>query len=254
MQFSSFDDLKIPGILYRPKSATSQNPAKAMIWVHGGPGGQSFKSYAPLFQFLVNHGITILAVNNRGSSGYGKTFQHASDRKHGDVDLKDCIWGKKYLEKFDWIESGRVGISGASYGGYIVASALAFTPDEFKLGVDIFGVTNWLRTLEQMPTWWGPQRAALYAQIGDPAVDRDMLIAKSPLFHSEKIRNPLLVVQGANDPRVLQAESDDLVAKVKANQVPADYLLFDDEGHGFTKQKNRIATAQRMLNFILKYL
>ena len=254
IRFASFDGLEIPAIQYRPKEAAVDSPAPAMLWVHGGPGGQSITGYFPLIQHLVNHGIAILAVNNRGSSGYGKSFFHADDRKQGDVDLKDCVWGKKYLQSLEWIDARRIGIMGGSYGGYLTLAALAFAPDEFSIGIDIFGVSNWVRTLEQIPDWWHAAREELYSEIGHPQKDRDALMAKSPLFHADKIKRPLLVVQGANDPRVLQIESDEIVAKVKKNGVPVEYLLFDNEGHGFEKKINRIKASEAYLEFIRRYL
>lgn len=254
IRFASFDGLEIPAIQYQPKEASVDNPVPAMLWVHGGPGGQSFTFYFPLIQHLVNHGIAVLAVNNRGSSGYGKSFFHADDRKHGDVDLKDCIWGKKYLQGLEWIDAQRIGIMGGSYGGYLTLAALTFTPDEFSIGIDIFGVSNWVRTLEQIPDWWHAAREELFAEIGHPQKDREALIAKSPLFYADKITRPLLVVQGAQDPRVLQIESDEIVAKVKENDVPVEYLLFEDEGHGFQKKINRIKASEAYLEFIRRHL
>ena len=155
VRYKSFDGLKIPAILYRPHQSNAENKVPAIVWVHGGPGGQSRVRYSPMIQHLVNHGYAVLAVNNRGSTGYGKTFFHADDKKHGDVDLKDCIWGRKYLESMNWVDDKKVAIMGGSYGGYMVAAALAFTPDAFELGINIFGVTNWLRTLKSIPPWWG---------------------------------------------------------------------------------------------------
>ena len=254
IRYASFDGLEIPAILYRPKEAGADNPVPAMLWMHGGPGGQSVTCYFPLVQHLINHGIAILAVNNRGSSGYGKTFFHADDRKHGDVDLKDCVWGKKYLQSLGWIDPQHIGIMGGSYGGYLTLAALAFAPDEFSIGIDIFGVSNWVRTLEQIPDWWHAERESLYAEIGHPQTDHQALVAKSPLFHAGEIKRPLLVVQGAHDPRVLQVESDEIVAKVRENGVPVEYLLFDDEGHGFEKKANRIKASESYLEFIRRYL
>ena len=147
-----------------------------------------------------------------------------------------------------------MGIIGGSYGGYIVAAALAFEPKAFDVGVNIFGVTNWVRTLESIPPWWGAFRTSLYAELGDPAIDNERLTAISPLFHAENIVKPLLVVQGANDPRVLQIESDELVDKVRANNVPVEYVLFEDEGHGFRKRKNRIVASEAYLQFLNKHL
>lgn len=253
-RFASYDGLEIPGILYRPKMATAATPVPAIVLVHGGPGGQSRRSYSALVQHLVNHGYAVYAINNRGSSGYGKTFYHMDDKRHGDVDLKDVVASKDYLAGLDWIDGERVGIMGGSYGGYMVAAALAFEPDVFDVGVNIFGVTNWVRTLESIPPWWESFREALYDEMGDPATDAERHRAISPLFHAENIVKPLLVVQGANDPRVLQVESDELVEAVRANGVPVEYVLFEDEGHGFRKRENRITASEAYLEFLDKHL
>ena len=210
------------------------------MWVHGGPGGQTRRGYSAQIQYLVNHGYVVLGINNRGSSGYGKTFYAADDRKHGREPLWDCVDAKKYLASLPYVDANRIGIIGGSYGGYMVLAALAFQPDAFDVGVDIFGVSNWVRTLESIPPWWEAQRKALYDEMGDPKTDRQMLHDVSPLFHADKIRKPLMVLQGANDPRVLKAESDEIVAAVKKNGVPVEYIVFPDEGHGFTKKKNQI--------------
>ena len=202
----------------------------------------------------MNHGYAVLAVNNRGSSGYGKTFNHLDDQKHGDVDLKDCVSARGFLESLDWVDSSRIGIIGGSYGGFMVAAALAFEPDAFDVGINIFGVTNWLRTLQSIPPWWEAQREALYAEMGDPATDAERLRAISPLFHAANVTKPLLVVQGANDPRVLQVESDELVAAVRNAGVPVEYVLFPDEGHGFRKKENRIAASNAYVEFLSLHL
>jgi len=254
IRYPSFDDLEIPALLYRPKVATKDNKVPAVVYVHGGPGGQCRTGYNPTIQHLANHGYAVLAVNNRGSSGYGKTFYHLDDRRHGDVDLKDCIYGRKYLETLPWVDGERVAIMGGSYGGYMVAAALAFAPDSFEAGIDIFGVTNFVRTLEEIPPWWEDFKEALYAEMGDPAKERDRIEAMSPLFHAENITKPLLVVQGANDPRVKQVESDELVAAVKKNDVPVEYVLFEDEGHSFRNKENRIEAQQAYLKFLNRFL
>jgi dipeptidyl aminopeptidase/acylaminoacyl peptidase len=176
------------------------------------------------------------------------------DKKHGDVDLKDCVWGRKYLESLDWVDAKRIGIIGGSYGGFMVVAALAFTPEAFDVGIDIFGVTNWLRTLKNIPPWWESFRKSLYAEMGDPAKEEERLRAISPLFHAKNIVRPLLVIQGANDPRVLKAESDEIVAAAKKNGVPVEYVVFPDEGHGFLKKENRIKASESYLQFLKKHL
>ena len=143
---------------------------------------------------------------------------------------------------------------GGSYGGYMVAAALAFEPEVFDVGINIFGVTNWERTLASIPPWWESFKEALYDEMGDPATDAERHRRISPLFHADNIVRPLLVVQGANDPRVLQVESDELVAAVRANDVPVEYVVFDDEGHGFRKRENRIAASEAYASFLERYL
>ena len=254
VRYASFDGLKIPGILYQPHVATAKHKVPVLVWVHGGPGGQSRRGYSATIQHLVNHGYGVLAANNRGSSGYGKTFFHMDDRKHGDVDLKDIVAAKQYLIGLDWVDRERVGIIGGSYGGYMVGAALAFSPDTFDVGIDIFGVMNWVRTLTNIPPWWASFKESLYDEMGDPATDGERHRAMSPLFHAKNIRAPLLVVQGANDPRVLKVESDEIVEAVRANGVAAEYKVFPDEGHGFTKRANRIDASDTFVVFLDKYL
>ncbi len=255
IRYESFDGLEIPAILYMPHQASPARKAPALVWVHGGPGGQSRLRYFALIQYLVNHGYAVLAVNNRGSSGYGKTFNRMDDRNHGEADLKDCIAGKDYLAALDEIDGERIGIIGGSYGGYMVMAALAFAPEAFDAGVNIFGVTNWLRTLKSVPPYWESFRQALYAELGDPFTADSVRLKKiSPLFHASNVLKPLMVLQGANDPRVLQVESDEIVEAVRANGVPVEYVLFPDEGHGFRKKENEIKGYGQVLTFLDKYL
>jgi dipeptidyl aminopeptidase/acylaminoacyl peptidase len=254
VRYKSFDGLEIPAIYYKPHQASENNKVPALVWVHGGPGGQSRVGYSALIQYLVNQGYAILAVNNRGSSGYGKTFFRMDDKKHGDEDLKDCIWGKKWLQDQEYIDADKIGIIGGSYGGYMTMAAMTFTPDEFEAGVNIFGVTNWLRTLKSIPPYWEAFREALYEEMGDPVKDSIALYNKSPLFHADQVKNPVMVLQGANDPRVLQVESDEIVAALKENDVPVEYIVFEDEGHGFIKKENEIKAYRQIREFLDKYL
>jgi dipeptidyl aminopeptidase/acylaminoacyl peptidase len=250
VRFKSFDGSEIPNVLYRPHQATPQAKAPALVWVHGGPGGQTRKGYSALIQYLVNHGYVVLGINNRGSSGYGKTFYTADDQKHGREPLWDCLAGKDYLASLPYVDGKRIGIIGGSYGGYMVLAALAFKPEAFAVGVDIFGVSNWVRTLESIPKWWEAQKEALYREIGDPVKDLAMLREISPVFHADKIKRPLIVLQGANDPRVIKPESDDIVAAVRKSGVPVEYIVFPDEGHGFTKKKNQIEGYRAIREFL----
>jgi dipeptidyl aminopeptidase/acylaminoacyl peptidase len=255
VRFKSFDGMEIPCLLYRPKGLAEGEKAPAVLWIHGGPGGQTRLSYSASLQHLVNHGYAVLAVNNRGSSGYGKTFYAADDRKHGNEDLRDCVEAKNWLAQQPYIDADKIGIYGGSYGGYMVMAALAFTPEEFKVGVNLFGVTNWIRTLKSIPPWWESNRKALYTELGDPfTADSVALYAKSPLFHATKITKPFIVLQGSNDPRVLQVESDEIVEAAKKNGVPVEYVIFPDEGHGFVKKENNIKASEEVLKFLDKYL
>jgi dipeptidyl aminopeptidase/acylaminoacyl peptidase len=254
VRFKSFDGMVIPNVLWKPQQATPEAKAPALIWVHGGPGGQTRKGYSALIQYLVNHGYVVLGINNRGSSGYGQTFFTADDQKHGHEPLWDCVEAKKYLANQPYVDKDRIGIIGGSYGGYMVLAALSLQPDVFNVGVDLFGISNWVRTLESIPSWWEAQRVALYKEIGDPVKQRDMLLEISPLFHADKIKKPLIVLQGANDPRVIKPESDDIVAAVKKNGVPVEYVVFPDEGHGFTKKKNQIEGYRAILTFLDRHL
>jgi dipeptidyl aminopeptidase/acylaminoacyl peptidase len=255
IRFKSFDGKEIPAIYYKTLNATADKKVPGLLWIHGGPGGQSRIGFSNAIQYLVNHGYAVMAVNNRGSSGYGKTFYNLDNKDHGNGDLKDCVWAKKWLQQQDYIDTGRVGIEGGSYGGCMVLSALAFYPDEFKVGVDLFGVANWLRTLRSIPPYWESAKKALYTEMGDPNTsDSVMLKATSPLFNYQKITKPLIVFQGMNDVRVLPIESQEIVDGVKKNGVPVEYVTYANEGHGFTKKENQITTSEKTLAFLDKYL
>lgn len=255
VRYKSFDGMDIPAILYKPQQADANHKVPALVYVHGGPGGQSRISFSEGIQFFVNHGYAILAVNNRGSSGYGKTFYKMDDKNHGEKDLQDCVEGKNYLATLPWVDANKIGIQGGSYGGFMVMSALTEKPKDFKVGVDLFGVVNWLRTLRSIPSYWEAQRKALYDELGDPStVDSLRLRRISPLFNASKIERPVMFLQGSQDPRVLQVETDEMAAAAKKNGVPVEYVLFPDEGHGFVKKENNIKANKAILGFLDKYL
>lgn len=250
VRFKSYDSLEIPGLLYRPHQASPNTRAPAIVMVHGGPGGQAQVGYFALTQALVNHGYVVYDINNRGSSGYGKTFFAMDDRKHGEADLGDVVASKRMLAATGYVDSARIGILGGSYGGYMTLAALTLQPDAFKVGVDLFGISNWVRTLTSIPPWWAAFREALYAELGDPKTDSARLYRISPLFNADKITAPLMVLQGANDPRVLKVESDEIVAAVRKKGIPVEYVTFDDEGHGFVKKENEIRGYTQVLAFL----
>ncbi len=254
VRYPSFDGLEIPALLYKPHQIKRGEKAPAVVMVHGGPGGQARFGYNLTVQYLVNHGYVVIAVNNRGSSGYGKTFFKADDLRHGADDLDDCVYAKHFLETLGYVDTSRVAIMGGSYGGYLVLAALTFRPLAFAAGVDMYGISNWVRTLESIPPWWEAFKDAIYAELGNPETQRDYLVSISPLFHADSIRRPLLVLQGANDPRVLQTESDEIVEAVKRNKVPVEYIVFEDEGHGFFRKENQIESRKAIRAFLDKHL
>ncbi|CAM4184868.1 S9 family peptidase [Gillisia limnaea] len=255
VRYPSFDGQEIPAIYYKPLNASNENPVPALVLVHGGPGGQSRQGFSSVVQYLVNHGYAILAVNNRGSSGYGKSFFQMDDQKHGEEDLQDVIEGKNWLAKQPEINGEKIGIMGGSYGGFMTMAALTFAPEEFDVGVNLYGVTNWMRTLKSIPPWWESFKESLYKEMGDPNTADSIRLKKiSPLFHTENVTKPLLVLQGSQDPRVLKVESDEIVEGVRKSGVPVEYVLFEDEGHGFVKKENQIEAYEKTLEFLDKYL
>ena len=255
VRFNSFDGLAIPCLLYKPHQATSKRKAPALIWLHGGPASQTRVRYAPHLQYLVNRGFVVLAVNCRGSTGYGWRFSAADDRKHGREPLQDCLEARKYLASLPFVAADRIGIMGESYGGYMVLAALAFHPGTFKVGVDLFGVSNWQRWVDDLASRspLGPAREPWVREIGHPVKDQEKLKAISPVFHAEKIREPLFILQGARDPKIPKAETDKVVQTVTTNHVPIEYLVVDEE-HGFAKTENYLNAWRRIVRFLENHL
>ena len=255
VRFKARDGSSIPGLLWKPKCASRNNKVPALVWIHGGPGGQTRKNYSARIQFFVNHGYAVFGVNHRGSAGYGKSFYRADEHKQAREPLWDCVDAKNYLKSLDYIEPSKIGIIGGSFGGYMVLAALAFEPEEFAAGVDICGVSNWLRAFEMLPPYWQTlQRNIMLQKVGDPLNDREKLRAISPSLHADKIVRPLMVVQGARDPRVQRCEADDIVAAVKSNGGIVEYLLFEDEAHALRKQTNAIKGYNAILEFLERHL
>lgn len=253
-RFAAEDGIEVPGILYLPHEAAPDAPVPAVVVVHGGPGGQARLGWNPLAQLLANHGYAVYDVNHRGSSGYGRTFYARDVRRQGEADLGDVVAARGLLRATGVVDAGRVAVMGASYGGFLVLAALTTHPTAFAAGVDFFGPSDWLRTLASLPAWLGAQRDALYAKVGDPAVDGERLRRVSPIHRADRIRRPLLVLQGANDARVPRGESDAIVAAARRNGVAVEYLVFPDEGHGFARRENELRAYGAVLAFLGRHL
>lgn len=246
--FRSFDGLEIPSLLWRPHETSEVHPAPALVWVHGGPGGRMAKGYKGRIQYFVNHGYVVLGLNYRGSSGFGKKFFEADHRKHGQEPLWDCIAAREYLAGLDYVDMSNIGIIGASFGGYMALAALTFHPTEFAAGVSICGLSNLVSFAKTLPKYWDMKR--FYEKLGDPEKDEELLRAISPVFHAEKIKNPVMILQGATDPRCPREQSDEMVAAIRRNGGKVEYLVYSDEAHGFRKRNNAIHAYEAILNFL----
>lgn len=252
VRYASSDGLEIPGYLTLPVSVKAESlPLVALV--HGGPKGpRDTWGYDPQAQFLANRGYAVLQPNFRASGGYGKAFMNAGDLQWGKLMQDDITWGVKYLIKQGIADADRVSIMGGSYGGYATLAGLAFTPDVYCCGVDIVGPSNIFTLLDSIPPYWEAGRAFLYGMVGDPQTEegKQLIRAASPLFHADQINKPLLIIQGANDPRVKQAEADQIVVALRDRGHDVSYLLADDEGHGFAKPVNRMAMYAEIERFL----
>ena len=222
--------------------------------VHGGPWARDVWGYDPNAQWLANRGYLCVQVNFRGSTGYGKSFVNAGDREWGarmQDDLTDAV---AFAVAQGWADPARVAIFGGSYGGYAALAGAAFTPDVYCCAVDIVGPSNLKTLIETIPPYWAPLIAQFHRRVGDPATEEEFLWSRSPLSRADQIRIPLLIAQGANDPRVKQAESEQIVAALRAANIPCDYMLFPDEGHGFAKPENRMIFYTAAEKFLARYL
>lgn len=246
--FTSFDGLKIPCLLWRPHGAGAGSKTPALVWVHGGPGGRMVKGYKGRIQFLVNLGYVVLGVNYRGSSGFGRDFLLADRGKHGREPLWDCVMAKEYLTTLDYVDSSNIGIIGASFGGFMVLAALTFAPGEFAAGVDICGPSNLLSLADSLPAYWDVKR--FYDKLGDLEKGRDALKRISPVFYADRIKSPLMILQGARDPRCPKQQSDEMVEAIRKTGGTVEYLVFEDEAHGFRKRKNAIEAFEAILKFL----
>jgi dipeptidyl aminopeptidase/acylaminoacyl peptidase len=225
-----------------------------VVNVHGGPQVRDVWGFDPEAQWLANRGYLCIQVNYRGSTGYGKSFVAAGDREWGAKMHTDLLDAVDYAVSQGWTDRSRVAIYGGSYGGYAALVGAAFTPDFFTCAVDIVGPSNLKTLLETIPPYWAPMKAALYKRVGNPETDADFLWSRSPLSRAADIRIPLLIAQGANDPRVKQDESEQIVAALKAAGIDYEYMLFPDEGHGFAKPENRLKFYAAAERFLAKHL
>lgn len=243
------DGLALHGYLTFPPGVERRN-LPAVLLVHGGPWARDYWGYDPEAQWLANRGYVCVQVNFRGSTGYGKAFLNAGDKQWGRAMHDDLLDTVAHVVAAGWVDRARVGIYGGSYGGYAALAGAAFTPEVFGCAVDLVGPSNLLTLLDSLPEYWKPMIAHMHRRVGDPATEKDLLWDRSPLSRVADIRIPVLVAQGANDPRVKQAEAEQIVEQLRVKGLPHEYLLFPDEGHGLAKPENRerfYAAAERFL-------
>ncbi|MDH3494452.1 MAG: S9 family peptidase [Acidobacteriota bacterium] len=251
IRYKSSDGLEIPGYLTLPKGVEPKN-LPVVVFPHGGPWGRDSWGYDTYAQFLANRGYAVLQPNFRASTGYGKTFLNAGNKQWGDLMQDDITWGVKYLVEQGIADPKRVGIMGGSYGGYATLAGVTFTPDTYSAAVAIVAPSNLITLLNSIPPYWESVRTMFYQRMGDPNTEegKKQLMRQSPLTHAGKITTPLMVVQGANDPRVNKRESDQIVVALRERNYPVEYLVAPDEGHGFRRPVNNmamIASAEKFL-------
>jgi dipeptidyl aminopeptidase/acylaminoacyl peptidase len=255
VRYKSSDGLEIPAYLTLPKNVAAKN-LPAIIVPHGGPWGRDSWGYNSFAQFLANRGYAVLQPNFRASVGYGKKFLDAGNKQWGEKMQDDITWGVKYLVAEGIADPKRVGIMGGSYGGYATLAGVTFTPDVYAAAVDIVGPSNLITLLETIPPYWEAGRQLFYQRMGDPTTPegKAQLERQSPLNSANKIKTPLLVVQGANDPRVNKREADQIVIALRDRGFPVEYIVAPDEGHGFARPVNNMAMFAAAEKFLAKYL
>ncbi|TVQ45189.1 MAG: S9 family peptidase [Gloeocapsa sp. DLM2.Bin57] len=246
------DGLTIHGYLSLPKG--QQAPYPTVLYVHGGPWARDTWGYNPAVQWLANRGYAVLQVNFRGSTGYGKAFLNAANREWGAAMHNDLIDSVDWAIKQGISQPDKIAIMGGSYGGYATLVGLTFTPDVFACGVDIVGPSNLITLMQSIPPYWAPLMAMFQHRVGNLETEKEFLESRSPLFFVDRITKPLLIGQGANDPRVKQAESEQIVAAMRQANKPVEYVLYTDEGHGFARPENRLHFYAVAESFLAKYL
>jgi len=247
------DGLTLHGYLTAPVGVLPRG-LPLVLYVHGGPWARDVWGYDPTAQWLANRGYAVLQVNYRGSTGYGKKFENAGNKQWGKAMHDDLVDAVRWAVKEGYADPNKVAIYGGSYGGYSALAGVAFTPDVFRCAVDIVGPSNLFTLLASVPPYWAPLLAEFHERVGDPKADEDLLREASPLFRAENIRAPLLIGQGANDPRVKVAESEQIVAAIAKNGGAVTYVVYPDEGHGFARPENRIDFTSRAEAFLSECL
>lgn len=250
--YQARDGLTIHGYLTLPRGGGRNLPL--IVHPHGGPWARDVWGYNPEVQFLANRGYAILQMNFRGSTGYGRAFWEASFKEWGKTMQNDVSDGVKFVVEQGIADPKRVGIYGGSYGGYTVLAGLAFTPELYACGIDYVGVSNLFTFLKTIPPYWKPLLDMFYEMVGNPEKDKELLAAASPVMHADNIRAPLFIAQGAQDPRVNVDESDQMVAALKKHGIPVEYMVKDNEGHGFHNEENRFEFYEAMEAFLEKHL
>jgi len=253
VSYPSRDGLTLHGYLTLPKGREAKNLPLVLV-VHGGPWVRDDWGYDGEVQFLANRGYAVLQVNYRGSTGYGKKFLHAGDKEWGGKMLDDLVDGAHWAVAQRLADPKRLAIYGGSYGGYATLSALAFRPEVFACGIDYVGVSNLLTFMNTIPPYWDSFRDLMYKRVGNPKTETEFLRSRSPLYAADKIRVPLFIAQGLNDPRVNHAESEQIVKVLQEQKKPVEYMVKKDEGHGFANPENRMDFYRAMEAFLAKYL
>lgn len=250
VHYPTHDGLEIPALLYRPAGAPP-GPLPTIVHIHGGPESQDRPNFSPVYQYLVHRGYAVLAPNVRGSTGYGNLYCHLDDREKRYDALRDVEYAHHWLTATGAAPADQIGIMGASYGGFTVLACLTRQPELWAVGVDIVGIANFETFFQHTGPWRRHLRASEY---GDPVADAALLRDLSPIHAVDQIRAPLIIIQGANDPRVPQVESDQMVEQLRERNHPVEYLLFPDEGHGIVKLENRIRAYTAIAEFLDRYL
>lgn len=253
ISYEARDGLTIHGYLTTPVGLEAKNLPTVLL-VHGGPWARDNWGYSPIVQWLANRGYAVLQVDFRGSTGYGKAFLNAGNRQWAAAMHDDLIDAVNWLVEQGIADPDKVAIMGGSYGGYATLAGLTFTPEVFAAGVDIVGPSNLVTLMQSIPPYWAPMLASMYHRVGNLETEEEFLKSRSPLFFVDRIQKPLLIGQGANDPRVKQAESEQIVEAMKQANKPVEYVLYTDEGHGFARPENRLHFFAIAEAFLAKYL